>query len=57
KKIDNETSDYYVLGYYTSNPDPTRRTRKLEVKVRRPGVQVWSRTSYSLKPPPRPATK
>ncbi|MBI1875466.1 MAG: VWA domain-containing protein [Acidobacteria bacterium] len=57
KKIDNETSDYYVLGYYTSNPDPTRRTRKLEVKVRRLGVQVWSRTSYSLKPPPRPATK
>lgn len=57
KKIDNETSDYYVLGYYTSNPDPTRRTRKLEVKVRRPGVQVWSRTSYSLKPPPRPSTK
>jgi VWFA-related protein len=57
KRIDNETSDYYVLGYYTSNPDPTRRTRKLEVKVRRDGVQVRSRTSYSLKPPPRPSTK
>ena len=23
KRIDAETSDYYVLGYYSSNPDPT----------------------------------
>ncbi|MBI4476286.1 MAG: VWA domain-containing protein [Acidobacteria bacterium] len=53
KRIDSETSDYYVLGYYTNNPDPLRRTRKLEVKVKRPGTQVWSRTSYSLKTPPR----
>ena len=22
KRIDAETSDYYVLGYYSSNPDP-----------------------------------
>ncbi len=35
KKIDNETSDYYVVGYYSSNPDPLRRNRKLEVKVTR----------------------
>ena len=24
KRIDAETSDYYVLGYYSSNPDPTQ---------------------------------
>ena len=52
-RIDNETSDYYVLGYYSSNPDPLKRTRRLEVKSTRPGVSVWSRTSYSLRPPPR----
>jgi VWFA-related protein len=49
KRIDAETSDYYVLGYYSSNPDPLRRTRKIEVKV--PGAKgatAWSRTSYSL---------
>ncbi len=51
KRIDAETSDYYVLGYYSSNPDPTRRTRKIEVKVKREGVDVWSRTSYSMKLP------
>ena len=48
KRIDNETSDYYMLGYTSTNPDPTKRTRKIEVKVTRPGMRVISRTSYSL---------
>jgi len=48
KRIDNETSDYYVLGYYSKNPDPTQRTRRIEVKVNRGDVAVWSRTAYSL---------
>jgi VWFA-related protein len=52
KRIDNETSDYYVLGYYSTNPDPTKRTRKIEVKVSRPDVTVWSRTFYSLRATP-----
>jgi VWFA-related protein len=54
KTIDAQTSDYYVLGYYSSNPDPLRRTRKIEVKTGRDGVTVWSRTSYSLRPTPGP---
>jgi VWFA-related protein len=52
KRIDAETSDYYVLGYYSTNPDPLKRTRRIEVKTKRDGVQVWSRTSYSLRLPP-----
>ncbi len=56
KRIDAETSDYYVLGYSSSNPDPLKRTRKIEVKlVDRPGLNVWSRTSYSLRPAPKPS--
>lgn len=55
KRIDAETSDYYVLGYYSSNPDPLRKTRKIEVRAKRDGVTVWSRTSYSLRPTPAPA--
>jgi VWFA-related protein len=51
KRIDQETSDYYVLGYYSTNPDPTKRRRTIEVKVTRPGTSVWHRTSYSLKKP------
>ena len=54
KKIDAETSDYYVLGYYSSNPDPTRKRRAIEVKVKRPGANVWHRTSYTLKKPNEP---
>jgi VWFA-related protein len=52
KRIDAETSDYYVLGFYSSNPDPLRRTRRIEVVTKRDGVKVWSRTSYSLRPTP-----
>ena len=36
KRIDADSSDYYILGYYSSNPDPTHRRRKIEVKVNRP---------------------
>jgi VWFA-related protein len=50
KRIDAETSDYYVIGYYSNNPDPLKRTRKLEVRASRPGLTVVSRTEYSLPP-------
>ena len=52
KRIDAESSDYYVLGYYSTNPDPTRRRRKIEVKVKRQAMDVVSRTEYVLRPNP-----
>jgi VWFA-related protein len=52
KRIDNETSDYYVLGYYSSNPDPLRRTRQIDIRIDRPDVDVWFRDQYSLRPTP-----
>ena len=55
KRIDNETSDYYVLGFYSSNPDPLKRTRRIEVRTTRPGVTVRAREEYSFRLPP-PAT-
>ena len=54
KLIDAETSDYYVLGYYTSNPDPTVRTRIIDVTVDRDDVTVAHRGRYSLPLPPEP---
>ena len=54
KRIDAEASDYYVLGYYSKNPDRTRRRRQVEVKVVRKGATVWFRKEYVLKPPPKP---
>jgi VWFA-related protein len=58
KRIDAETSDYYVLGYYSSNPDPTIRKRKIEVKVvNRPNVELRYRTDYTLRPTKAPTGK
>jgi VWFA-related protein len=55
KRIDAETSDYYVLGYYSSNPDPLKRRRRVEVKVaNRPNVELRYRTEYTLKPTKAP---
>jgi VWFA-related protein len=56
KRIDAETSDYYVLGYYSKNPDANRRRRKVEVKVTRKGANPWFRKEYTLKPPPAPVS-
>ena len=52
REIDAETSDYYVLGFYSSNPDPTVRTRRLRVEVNREGVDLRHRTHYSFPLPP-----
>ncbi|MEQ1870418.1 MAG: VWA domain-containing protein, partial [Vicinamibacterales bacterium] len=51
KEIDNASSDYYVLGYYSSNPDATRRRRKVDVKIVRKELAVFSRKEYVLKTP------
>ena len=57
KRIDAETSDYYVLGYYSSNPDPTKKRRNIEIKIEKPGhFDLKYRTSYTLKPPPAPSS-
>jgi len=57
KRIDAESSDDYVLGYYSSNSDSAKRRRQLAVKLTRPKLTVTSqRTEYVLKPPPKPAS-
>ena len=53
QQIDDDTSDYYVLGYYSSNADPLRRTRRIEVRTTRPDVTLNAREFYSLKPESR----
>jgi VWFA-related protein len=47
REIDAETSDYYVVGFYSSNSDPTFRTRRLRVEVNRDGLDVQHRTHYT----------
>jgi len=60
KRIDAETSDYYVLGYYSTNPDPTKRRRVIEIEVKKKGqdggnLEVMYRREYTLKPLPAQA--
>ena len=60
KRIDAESSDYYVLGYYSNNPDPLKRTRKIDVKVNRPNMDIWSRKAYRFvrrQSPRRPSSR
>jgi VWFA-related protein len=58
KKIDADSSDYYVLGYYSKNPDPTKRRRSVQVKAVQKGVAltVVARKEYVLRPPPKPVS-
>ena len=59
KRIDAETSDYYVLGYYSSNPDPTQRRRQVEIKLKKKDeggdFELLYRREYTLKPVPTAA--
>jgi VWFA-related protein len=50
KRIDAETSDYYIVGYYSNNPDPMKKRRRIEVKVKRAGMNVFHKTFYTLRP-------
>jgi VWFA-related protein len=58
KRIDAETSDYYIVGYYSNNPDPMKKRRKIEVKVvNRKGLNLFHRSEYRLRPPDKTTTR
>jgi VWFA-related protein len=56
KRIDSATSDYYVIGYYSGNPDPLKKRRTIEITVKSTPkrktdrYQLTYKTSYTLQP-------
>ena len=46
KRISDDLTSYYLIGYYSSNPRLDGGFRSLKVKVTAPGVQVRARRGY-----------
>ena len=46
RRIVDENSSYYVLGYYATNEKRDGRFRRIEVRLKRPGVSVVARKGY-----------
>jgi VWFA-related protein len=46
RRIADDLSMYYLLGYYSSNPELDGKYRKITVRVKRPGLKVRHRRGY-----------
>ena len=46
KRIANDLSSYYLLGYYSSNAKLDGKFHTIKVRVKRPGVDVRARKGY-----------
>jgi VWFA-related protein len=54
-RIVNENSTYYIMGYYPVDERREGRFRRVEVRVKRPGLTVRTRSGY-IEPRGRPAS-
>lgn len=46
RRIADDLSTYYLLGYYSSNPALDGKYRRITVRVKRPGMKVRARRGY-----------
>jgi VWFA-related protein len=46
RRIADDLSSYYLLGYYSTNAKPDGQYRRISVKVNRPGIEVRARRGY-----------
>ena len=46
RRIVDDLTSYYLLGYYSSNPKLDGKFRSIKVRVKRPGVDVRARRGY-----------
>ena len=63
RRIVDDMSSYYLIGYYSTNANPDGKLRKISVRVKRPGVAVRARNGYlaptaeEVAPPPAATTR
>ena len=50
RRISDDVSAYYVLGYYSTNAKFDGKFRRIEVKMRPPGLKVKARRGYFSPP-------
>lgn len=46
RRMIDELSAYYLIGYYSTNNQMDGRLRRIEVRMTRPGVTVYARSGY-----------
>lgn len=46
RRIADDLTSYYLLGYYSTNSKPDGRFHEIKVRVKQPGVQVRARRGY-----------
>ena len=46
RRVVDDLTSYYLLGYYSSNAKPDGRFRAIKVRVRRPGIDLRYRRGY-----------
>jgi VWFA-related protein len=49
KRLDNSLSDYYMIGYESTNHDPLKQHRRVEIRVTRPDVRLTYRPTYNVR--------
>jgi VWFA-related protein len=51
RRIADDLTSYYLMGYYSTNSKPDGRFRTIKVRSKRPGVEVRARRGYSAATP------